>query len=119
MLFAFKSYAQIKFSKEVLEQPQKEGTHFERKFNSITISKFQPDSFLSVAILENGYSKSTIVNPQAWPIKGKKVKVVEVQIIYTLYPKDKDFWMTNYHQLLAARLKELFKLDSTLTDKKI
>lgn len=108
-----------KFSKELLDNPGAAGKQFERKFNSMTISKFAPDSFLNCVLLENGYAKSKIMNASKWPPKEKKYRVVEIQSVYTQYPKDKDFWLTNYHQLLADRLKELFMLDPTLNDKRI
>ena len=108
-----------KFSQELLELPAANNKQLERKFNSMTISKFEPDSFLNCVLLENGYSKSKIINTGNWPPKEKKYKVVEIQSVYTQYPKDKDFWLTNYHGLLADRLKELFILDPTLNDKHI
>lgn len=108
-----------KFDLELLDKPQNTGKAFERKFNSMTISKFEPDSFMNFIILENGYSKAKIANAEAWPPKEKKYRVAEIQAVYTQYPKDKDFWLTNYHDLLAERLKELFKLDPTLNDKRI
>ena len=108
-----------KFPQELLNKPEATGKQFERKFNSITISKFVPDSFTNFVILENGYSKSKIMNASTWPPKEKKYRVMEVQSVFTQYPKDKDFWLTDYHQLLADRLKELFILDPTLNDKNI
>src|ERR1022692_619430 len=108
-----------KFSKELLAHPSSSGKVFERKFNSITVSKFIPDSFSNFVVLENGYSKSKIINPSLWPPKEKKYKVSEIQVIYTQYPKDKDFWLTNYNDLLADRLKELFLLDPALNDNRI
>lgn len=108
-----------KFTDEYLNSPEKVGKQFERKFSSMTISKFQPDSFLNFVLLENGYSQSKIVNASNWPPKEKKYRVAEIQVIYSQYPKDKDFWLTNYHGLLADRLKELFILDPTLNDKRI
>jgi len=111
--------AHEKFTKEILDNPTSAGKQFERKFNSMIISKFEPDSFMNHVILENGYSKYKIANPTAWPPKEKKYRVAEIQVIYTQYPKDKDFWLTNYHDLLANRLKELFALDPTLNDKRI
>jgi len=110
---------QKKFSKEMLDDPVSVGQQFERKFNLMTVSKFVTDSFLNFVLLENGYSKSRIINPSVWPPKEKKYKVVEIQVIYSQYPRNKDFWLTNYHRLLADRLKELFALDSSLNDKSI
>jgi hypothetical protein len=107
------------FDKKMLEDPIRVGKEFEQKFNSVTVTKFVPDSLLDFVILKNGYSRSKIVNTSAWPPKVKKYNVLQVQIVYTQYPKDKDFWLTNYHELLAARLKELFALDSTLNDSRI
>jgi hypothetical protein len=112
-------YSLQKFKPELLNDPAAAGKQLERKFNSMTISKFEPDSFMKCVLLENGYAKSKIINATQWPPKEKKYRVVEVQSVYTQYPKDKDFWLTNYHTLLADRLKELFVLDPTLNDKRI
>lgn len=108
-----------KFKQELLDNPQAAGKQLERKFSSMTITKYELDTFAKSVLLENGYAKSKIINATQWPPKEKKYRVIEIQSIYTQYPKDQDFWLTNYHQLLADRLKELFTLDPTLNDKRI
>ena len=37
-------------------------------------------------------------------------------MVYTKYPKDLQFWLTPYHDLLANRLKALFEVDPDLND---
>ncbi len=54
-----------------------------------------------------------------WKSITSKVKVYEIDLVFTLYPKDIKKWRTDYHQLLSDRLSKLFDLDSTLNDSTI
>jgi hypothetical protein len=116
LLSAFTVRAQHirKFSDDILAHPRKYGERFERLFNLNEIPRFNPKDTAGKVILENGYTRYTIKNPQDWPAYDKNIVVTQIDVIYTKYPKDKNFWRTNYYDLLANRIKELFKLDSTL-----
>jgi len=103
-----------KFSKDILEHPRNYGEKFERLFNLNETPKFNKEDDAHKVILENGYTRYTIKNAKDWPAYNKNIVVTQIDVIYTKYPKNKDFWRTNYYDLLANRIKELFKLDSTL-----
>ena len=103
-----------KFSKDILEHPRNYGEKFERLFNLNETPKFNKEDDAHKVILENGYTRYTIKNAKDWPAYNKNIVVTQIDVIYTKYPKNKDFWRTNYYDLLANRIQELFKLDSTL-----
>jgi len=103
-----------KFSEDILQNPRNYGERFERLFNLNETPSFNQEDSQDKVILENGYTKALIKNPYDWDPYNKHIVVTQIDVIYTKYPKNKDFWRTNYYDLLANRIKELFKLDSTL-----
>ncbi len=103
----------VQFSASLLAHPEKKPTELEKKFTTKEITRYLPDTTWQTVVLENGYAKSKIVNAQDW-IGSEGICVREVRLIYTKYPADQSFWLTDYHRLLADRLIELFRLDSTL-----
>jgi len=103
-----------KFSNDILQNPRNYGEKFERLFNLNETPSFDPENDQDKVILENGYTKAKIKNIYDWEPYNKHIVVTQIDVIYTKYPKNKDFWRTNYYDLLARRIQELFKLDSTL-----
>lgn len=103
-----------KFSKAMLENPKAFASTFEKIFNVNEVPIYNQSASLNRVILENGYVQSKIVNPKNWSLKGNKVVVTQIDFIFTKYPKNKEFWLTNYYELLANRVSELLALDSTL-----
>ena len=103
-----------KFSNDILEHPRNYGEKFEKLFNLNETPSFDPEEDEDKVILENGYTRSIIKNPEDWHPYNKHIVVTQIDVIYTKYPKNKDFWRTNYYDLLARRIQELFKLDSSL-----
>ena len=103
-----------KFNNDILNNPRNYGEKFERLFNLNEVKRFNPKDDDGRIILENGYTRSKIKNISDWQPYDKQVVVTQIDVIYTKYPKNKDFWRTNYYDLLAHRIQELFKLDSTL-----
>ena len=103
-----------KFTKDVLQNPRSYGEKFERLFNLNEIKRFDPSPKQGKVILENGYTKAKIKNASDWKPYNKHIVVTQIDVIYTKYPKHKEFWRTNYYDLLSRRIQELFKLDSTL-----
>lgn len=110
------AHAQVdkKFSTDILNNPRNYGEKFERLFNLNETPVFNKYDHANKVILENGYTRYIIKNGDDWPAYDKNIIVTQIDVIYTKYPKNKDFWRTNYYDLLANRIKELFKLDSTL-----
>ena len=103
-----------KFTNDVLNNPRNYGEKFEKLFNLNEIPRFDPDNDENKVILQNGYTRSIIKNTHDWEPYNKRIVVTQIDVIYTKYPKNKDFWRTNYYDLLARRIQELFKLDSSL-----
>lgn len=107
------------FKKEWLDAPGKYSKEIEIRFLTAYIPVFTPVATPEMIILENGYAQSSIRNKDAWNGVSTGFFVDTITFIYTQYPKDINFWLTNYHSLLAQRLKELFKLDPSLNSDSI
>ncbi|HMR46699.1 MAG TPA: hypothetical protein PKC92_07860 [Bacteroidia bacterium] len=105
---------QVKFQQSWLDNPAKYSTEIEEVFTSDTIDTFQKEEYKSFTILENGYAKSKIKNTNDWKGIPSEYYADTIIFIYTQYPKNINFWLTNYHTLLAQRLKNLFKLSPDL-----
>ena len=103
-----------KFTNDVLNNPRNYGEKFEKLFNLNEIPSFDPENDENKVILQNGYTRSIIKNADDWEPYNKRIVVTQIDVIYTKYPKNKDFWRTNYYDLLARRIQELFNIDSTL-----
>lgn len=103
-----------KFTSDILNNPRKYSEEFEKLFNYNEIKLFTEEEHPNSVLLENGYTKSKIINPEKWKPYDDKIVITQIDIVFTKYPRDKEFWRTNYYDLLAARVKELIKLDSSL-----
>ncbi len=119
LLFNSNNNSHKMFNKDILNKPVQNKEKFEKMFNYKEIGVFSGRGFSNTIILENGYAKSKIINTEEWQPYMENRKVTRIDIIFTKYPFKKEDWITNYHKLLAARLTELFKLDSTLNNKDI
>ena len=108
---------ELAFPWHYLEQPRKFKNAIQRRFTYQEIPRFKPDTVLEGVVFENGYAKARIKNPQDWKrVKGEKIPIA-VDIIYSKYPKDKTDWLTDYNELLSARLKRLFEIDRGINRK--
>jgi uncharacterized protein YjbI with pentapeptide repeats len=114
-LLSFSMWAQeIEFEPYVLNNPIENKRTLLTSFNLQEVPVFEPVNRPKRILLENGYAKHQIKNPRNWTqIKKDKIPVA-IDIIYTKYPRAKEDWRTEYHGLLANRLKALFKLDPSL-----
>lgn len=108
-----------KFERRIFDDPKKNGSLLEGLFKTIETKRVFPQKQKNVVVLENGYAQSKLKNGGDWIRMRQAWQAVQIDIVYTKYPKDKEFWLTDYHELLVKRLAELFKLDSTLNDNKI
>lgn len=117
LLIAVQSYSQqVKFHQEWLDNPAKYSSEIEDIFTSDTLRTFQREEYKTFTILENGYAKSQIKNTADWKGIPSGFYADTIIFIYTQYPKNINFWLTNYHTLLAQRLKNLFKLSPDLNN---
>lgn len=108
-----------KFERRIFDNPKKNGSLLEGLFKTIETKRVQIKMQKNVVVLENGYAMSKLKNGGDWMRMREAWQAVQIDIVYTAYPKDKEFWLTDYHELLVKRLAELFKLDSTLNDNRI
>ncbi|MGB0983258.1 MAG: leucine-rich repeat domain-containing protein [Saprospiraceae bacterium] len=105
---------EIEFESDVLNNPMDNKRTLLASFDLREVPLFEPENLPKRILLENGYAKYEIKNPQNWTnIKRDKIPVA-IDIIYTKYPRAKENWRTEYHGLLANRLKALFELDPSL-----
>ena len=109
------SFSQRAFEEASLSNPRKYKNEVEGKLKITEIPVFSTLESNKKILLENGYAKYTIRNPTAWPPnQTKQVKATEIKVIFTKYPKDSAYWLTDYQWLLSKRLKALFEIDSNL-----
>ncbi len=119
LLLALVAQAQLKFSADMLENPGLYSQEFEDLFSLTEIPIYQPQIGENELLLENGYATAEFQNPSEWSSQGQQMEPVEVTVIFTKYPKHKEFWLTDYHWLLARRLEALFALDARFNRKDI
>lgn len=105
-----------RFSQEVLNNPKAHGKEIEKLFKIQVTKKVNPAVLKNAVSLENGYAKYDIPNAEPWYQVKDGVKALEVSLVFSKYPKDFNFWQTNYYELLANRLKTLFDIDPELND---
>lgn len=74
---------------------------------------YEMSTFDTYVALEMGYAKSSFKNPEIKKTWDEK-RVYQIELVFTRYPYKLDKWLTAYDQLLKARLKALYALDSTL-----
>lgn len=110
-------YAQQKFTVEHLSSPKVYSKEIENAFGITKLPVYNPKENPNAVLLQNGYAEYGIKNKELWTNTNRIVD--SIKIIFTNYPADKNFWLTDYHQLLAERLKALFELDEGLNNKKI
>ncbi len=114
-LISINSYAQAKkFTVDMLNNPTKYEKSFEKLFNLNEIDVYDTSPTKGKVILKNSYARSKIYNPEDWEPYRKNIVVTQIDVVYTKYPRNKEFWRTNYYSLLAKRVKTLFALDSSL-----
>jgi hypothetical protein len=116
--FVFSGYGQgnQRFSDAVLSAPDQHRAHFEKHIPINEVAVYHPSATKESVLLENGYAQYRFKNADDWPPQEGAVRATKVEIIFTKYPKDKSFWLTNYHWLLAKRLQALFSLDPELNN---
>jgi hypothetical protein len=117
--FSQSHLAVSQFSQDVLDNPRINATLIDGLISYTEIIKFTGTTVRNAVVLKNGYASAVILNPHDWKpgISGRIIRSID--IVFTRYPLKKENWLTNYYDLLAGRLKELFKLDPGLNDKRI
>jgi len=120
LLFCDNASSQKAFSGETLRNPNNYKSEIEGKLDITEIPVFHDENLEKTVLLENGYAKYTFKNADSWPPnQHDNVIPKSVRVIFTKYPKDSAFWLTDYKWLLAKRLNALFDLDSNLNSTQI
>lgn len=107
---------ELKFDYNLLDNPTTDKRKFESYFKTLETKQVKPRAQKNAVALENGYAQYKIKNSEAWTKLKDKNKATQIEVVYTKYPKDLQFWLTPYHDLLANRLKALFEVDPDLND---
>jgi hypothetical protein len=76
------------------------------QFETSRVPIYLPRKAPQKAILYFAYADSTVRNPASWAPNGK-VRVKQVDLVYTAYPRDTAKWITPYNKLLFARIRAL------------
>ncbi len=105
-----------RFSQELLTNPRQHAREIEKLFQIQLTKKVVPSYLKNTVALENGYAQYEILNAEPWYQQRDLVRAKEVALVFSKYPKDFNFWQTNYYDLLANRLKTLFDIDPELND---
>lgn len=110
---------QPKFDTAFLLQPKKFSKELEKQFKIVQTKKVNPKALKNSVALPNGYAESKLSKTEAWETVKEQVKVKEVSMVFSRYPKNFEQWATNYHELLAKRLLALFEVDPDLNNREI
>ena len=82
---------------------------YEVKGETIEMSAYKTDQKYSITILNMGYASHRIQNPEIW--NGENRRIVQIDVVFTAYPKNKEDWLTDYDWLLNKRIEAIQKLE--------
>jgi hypothetical protein len=103
------------FDGNLLENPRGYSEELLKLFSYLETDSFaMPENMSEAIVLANGYASPIISDRKSYNFDKDLFKVKRIDIVFTKYPLHKKDWLTNYYDLLAWRLKELFAIDSTL-----
>ena len=83
-------------------------------FRRVELPTYQFDRLTPHVKLEMAYAEHEVANPQDWRRIAHTAVPYEIDLVFTLYPKELKQWRTNYFDLLNGRMKTLFALDPAL-----
>lgn len=110
-----------KFVPDVLSNPIGHSGWFNSHLPQREVQRFQiplkNDS--SRVFLLNGYARYELLNPNDWLAIRQMVTPTSVTIVFTRQPVNIGDWKTNYYVLLANRIRELLRVDSSLNSRHI
>ena len=109
----------IMFPKDKLINPIANAQWFENKIDVVYIDYFDTNYEQDLFLLENGYALYELSNKELFSRLLRNVETINVDIVFTHYPVNKKDWITNYYELLANRLKELFLIAPWLNSSQI
>lgn len=83
-------------------------------FRRLETDAYQFETANRQAILNMAYAKHEVTNPEAWLRVAPNAVPYEVDLVFTLYPRQIEAWRTSYYSLLNERMNTLFSLDPNL-----
>jgi hypothetical protein len=108
------------FSEAALHDPVNHKEVFEQNIPILSLPVYSAKEEAGSVLLENGYARYGFQNADDWPPQAAtSIRPTAVDIIFTQYPKEKAFWLTDYHWLLSKRLQALFQLDNRFNDQRV
>jgi hypothetical protein len=108
------NYPKTKFTDDILNNPIRKSTWFDNEIEVDYIPLYDTTYKENILLLENGYALYSIIDKANWARLKNNVNVTSVDIIFSRYPLNKADWITNYYELLANRLFEIFSIDPSL-----
>jgi hypothetical protein len=107
--------AGVAFTGAMLENPRQHAEELIKCFSYLEIDSFvSQENAEGMLLLANAYASQYICNKESYAFDKELYRVKSIDIVFTKYPYHKKDWLTNYYDLLAWRLMELFAIDSTL-----
>ena len=91
-------------------------------FTKVNIPVYQADDDYTPHQVFNMPYADHLMDPDEvgrWNRISEKVEAYEIDLVFTLYPKNIKNWRTNYYDLMSRRLEQLFAVDSTLRNEDI
>lgn len=88
-------------------------------FEKVAVPLYIFPEFEPMTALRMDYAESKILNPEAWQRMQYRVKVKEIDLVFTQYPVDTAKWKTAYNELIESRIQSLFRLDPGLRNSDI
>jgi hypothetical protein len=108
------------FQSIYLVKPRFYATEIIGRFSYAETGTFNPQEPIDNRIvLYNSYARYKISNAEMIRFDRDSLRVAKIQVVFTKYPLNKKDWRTDYYDLLAWRLNELFQLDAALNDERI
>ncbi|MEO0898715.1 MAG: hypothetical protein AAFY71_20050 [Bacteroidota bacterium] len=88
-------------------------------FRKIEVHEYAFPQMTPQVILDMAYAEDEIFNIEDWLKRKDQVVAFEIDLVFTLYPKNIQQWRTNYYELLNNRMEALFQIDSSLNSTSI
>lgn len=88
-------------------------------FQKLEVPIYQMADFTPQVVLRTEYAQAELENGETWLNKARAHYAYEIDLVFTLYPKEIQDWRTNYFELLEDRLQSLVALDSNLRNPRI
>jgi hypothetical protein len=103
------------FEAHLLNAPREHAQQLLDKFTYYETPVYLPADSLMI-MLHNSYARAGLRNAAEYAYDTTRYRVSSIEVVFTKYPFNPAHWRTNYYDLLAWRLQQLFDLDAALND---